>query len=109
MKDIELKAAIKIMYCNTPLTILTITDLLNGQISRKTITRWKMKENWIKTVPKKIDEPSEQIRTAEFCLETIENNTIKAALEKTNWNKRKAANLLGINERTLYRKLKDII
>ncbi|NOY77128.1 MAG: sigma-54-dependent Fis family transcriptional regulator [Calditrichaeota bacterium] len=40
-------------------------------------------------------------------LEKAERDLILRALEKTNWNKRKAAKLLDISERTLYRKIKD--
>lgn len=40
-------------------------------------------------------------------MEEIEKNTIIKALEKTHWNKRKAAKLLNFSERTLYRKLKE--
>jgi transcriptional regulator with PAS, ATPase and Fis domain len=40
-------------------------------------------------------------------MEEIEKSTILKALEKTHWNKRKAAKLLNISERTLYRKLKE--
>lgn len=38
---------------------------------------------------------------------TIEKHDIIEALTKTGWNKSKAARLLGINRRTLYRKLKE--
>ncbi len=37
----------------------------------------------------------------------LEKNAILKALEKTHWNKRKAAKLLNFSERTLYRKLKE--
>ncbi len=37
----------------------------------------------------------------------LEKSAIIKALEKTHWNKRKAAKLLNISERTLYRKIKD--
>lgn len=40
-------------------------------------------------------------------LEKAERDLILLALEKTNWNKRKAAKLLDISERTLYRKIKE--
>lgn len=40
-------------------------------------------------------------------IQEIEKNTIIKALEKTHWNKRKAAKLLNISERTLYRKIKE--
>ena len=37
----------------------------------------------------------------------IERAAIEAALRETRGNRRKAAEMLGIGERTLYRKLKD--
>ncbi len=40
-------------------------------------------------------------------LEKAERDLILRALEQTNWNKRKAAKLLDISERTLYRKIKE--
>ncbi|NWG27982.1 MAG: sigma-54-dependent Fis family transcriptional regulator [Ignavibacteriaceae bacterium] len=42
-----------------------------------------------------------------FSLDIIEKETIKAALDKTRGNKRKASKLLNISERTLYRKIKQ--
>lgn len=42
-----------------------------------------------------------------FAMDVIERDTIKAALNKTRWNKRKASKLLNISERTLYRKIKQ--
>lgn len=42
-----------------------------------------------------------------FALDVIERETIKAALDKTRGNKRKASKLLNISERTLYRKIKQ--
>ncbi len=42
-----------------------------------------------------------------FALDVIERDTIKAALDKTRGNKRKASKLLNISERTLYRKIKE--
>ncbi|MFN3966534.1 MAG: helix-turn-helix domain-containing protein, partial [Endomicrobiia bacterium] len=38
-------------------------------------------------------------------IENIEKNLIKSALEKTNYNKNKAAKILGITRKTLYKKL----
>ena len=40
-------------------------------------------------------------------LDKLEKEAIKNALERTMWNKRNAAKLLNISERTLYRKLKE--
>ena len=40
-------------------------------------------------------------------MEEVERATIEAALEETNGNRRRAAQKLGIGERTLYRKLRD--
>ena len=37
----------------------------------------------------------------------VERAAIQAALDETRGNRRKAAELLGIGERTLYRKLKE--
>ena len=37
----------------------------------------------------------------------VERATIEAALRQTRGNRRKAADILGIGERTLYRKLKE--
>jgi len=42
-----------------------------------------------------------------YSLDIIERDTIKAALDKTRGNKRKASKLLNISERTLYRKIKQ--
>jgi transcriptional regulator with PAS, ATPase and Fis domain len=42
-----------------------------------------------------------------FSLDELEKETIKAALDKTRGNKRKASKLLNISERTLYRKIKQ--
>jgi len=40
-------------------------------------------------------------------LEEAERDLIRRALEKTNWNKRRAARILKVSERTLYRKIKE--
>jgi DNA-binding NtrC family response regulator len=39
-------------------------------------------------------------------VENFENQLIRAALDKTNWNKKRAAELLGINRTTLVEMLK---
>lgn len=54
------------------------------------------------TVPK-----GEDLKRNLFAMDVIERDTIKAALDKTRWNKRKASKLLNISERTLYRKIKQ--
>ena len=50
---------------------------------------------------------SEEDRKNRFSLDELEKETIKAALDKTRGNKRKASKLLNISERTLYRKIKQ--
>ena len=40
-------------------------------------------------------------------MEQIERAAIQAALAETKGNRRKAAEMLGIGERTMYRKLRD--
>lgn len=49
----------------------------------------------------------EEQKKNHFAMDIIERDTIKAALDKTHWNKRKASKLLNISERTLYRKIKQ--
>ena len=52
-------------------------------------------------------ENNEESKKTQFSLDEIEKETIKAALDKTRGNKRKASRLLNISERTLYRKIKQ--
>jgi DNA-binding NtrC family response regulator len=54
--------------------------------------------------PEPPDEPAEDLPT----LEEAEEQLISRALKKFDGNRRKTAQALGISERTLYRKLKDI-
>jgi DNA-binding NtrC family response regulator len=54
--------------------------------------------------PEPPDEPEEELPT----LEDAEKQLISRALKKFDGNRRKTAQALGISERTLYRKLKDI-
>ena len=49
----------------------------------------------------------EQPKKGVFSLDELEKETIKAALNKTRGNKRRASKLLNISERTLYRKIKQ--
>jgi len=49
----------------------------------------------------------EDIKRDTLSLDELEKITIKAALDKTRGNKRKASKLLNISERTLYRKIKQ--
>ncbi|MDZ7291101.1 MAG: sigma-54 dependent transcriptional regulator [candidate division KSB1 bacterium] len=52
-------------------------------------------------------EPSSDHENAFESIADMEKRLIVEALERTNGNKRKAANLLKISERTLYRKIKE--
>lgn len=49
----------------------------------------------------------DDIKRDTLSLDELEKITIKAALDKTRGNKRKASKLLNISERTLYRKIKQ--
>ena len=49
----------------------------------------------------------EDLKKDTLSLDELEKITIKAALDKTRGNKRKASKLLNISERTLYRKIKQ--
>ncbi len=53
------------------------------------------------------DLPSDMIEANELNLEKIERRAIEAALRKTHGKRREAAQLLGISERTLYRKIDE--
>ena len=47
------------------------------------------------------------IRPPDFSIATAEKEAILRAMQKAKWNKHKAAELLGMNLRTLYRKLEE--
>lgn len=49
----------------------------------------------------------EDVKRDTLSLDELEKQAIKAALDKTRGNKRRAAKLLNISERTLYRKIKQ--
>lgn len=57
--------------------------------------------------PASVTEPAEEEEELPT-LEEAENQLIRRALERFDGNRRKTAKTLGISERTLYRKLKDI-
>ena len=52
-------------------------------------------------------EPAAVIYKAGMSMSDVERAAIDAALRETRGNRRKAAETLGIGERTLYRKLKE--
>ncbi|MFC1562689.1 sigma-54-dependent transcriptional regulator [candidate division KSB1 bacterium] len=58
------------------------------------------------TLPEVIKKQSEIITENNFELEQAEKKHINRILEFTNYNKTKAANLLGIDRKTLYKKIK---
>jgi DNA-binding NtrC family response regulator len=83
-----------------------------GDLDREIILRalFELKRDIIELkeiVADKSDSPRnvrvEEIRT----IETLEKEAIVNALSRTNGNKRSTARLLGISERTLYRKIKE--
>lgn len=54
-------------------------------------------------------QPVEEVNSEETIktLEEVERELILKTLERTNWSKRKTAQILGISERTLYRKINE--
>lgn len=81
-----------------------IKQLLYSQLVQpKSWGDWKQSPPVLAVDPEQEVRPDEEIRS----LEEAERDLISRALEKTNWSKRKAAQILGISERTLYRKIKD--
>lgn len=68
----------------------------------------ELKEILLKQIEVENNSEAEQKITEDILdMIEIEKNAIIKALEKTHWNKRRAAKLLNISERTLYRKIKD--
>jgi DNA-binding NtrC family response regulator len=57
--------------------------------------------------PQNMAAPNSIILTPHMTMAEIERTAIQAALRETRGNRRKAADLLDIGERTLYRKLKE--
>jgi DNA-binding NtrC family response regulator len=51
--------------------------------------------------------PNEVVISAGTSMAEVERRVIEAALRETRGNRRKAAEMLGIGERTLYRKIKE--
>jgi len=66
----------------------------------------ELKDLIIQTGREAVNKNSE-LKKTHFSLDLLEKETIKAALDKTRGNKRKASKLLNISERTLYRKIKQ--
>ena len=58
-------------------------------------------------VPESGPPPNVLTVTPGMTMAEIERGAIEAALRETDGNRRRAAELLGIGERTLYRKLKE--
>jgi transcriptional regulator with GAF, ATPase, and Fis domain len=73
-------------------------EIKKDLIELKDLVVQNRKENLVK---------GDEAKKNNFSLDEIEKETIKAALDKTRGNKRKASRLLNISERTLYRKIKQ--
>ena len=75
--------------------------------------RWREKDidEWIQAgcppIQAKIPQKNSGIDSSNLNLKVVEIKTIKNALFTTKGNREKAAQLLGIGERTLYRKIKE--
>jgi len=69
----------------------------------------KSLKEWRSLDPNQPIRPIEEVHTEDEVrtLEEVEQELIRKTLEKTNWSKRKTAQLLGISERTLYRKINE--
>jgi len=72
----------------------------------------EMQIGWDPTADPKDEEPVEDVKVedideSELSIEDSEKELIHKALTKANGNRKEAAVLLGISERTMYRKMKE--
>ena len=87
----ELKNAIESLVATVPTDLIRIDDIpedISGESPRQTETK------------EEISIPSS------MTLDEVERFMIRQALNETGKNRKEAANMLGVSERTLYRKLK---
>lgn len=75
--------------------------------NRRLVSRVPMEPTNYDIIPNDERRMDDQLDVSFPTLEEIEKNHIYHALEKSGGNKRKAAAMLEISERTLYRKIKE--
>ncbi|MFP8489581.1 sigma-54-dependent transcriptional regulator [Gracilimonas sp. Q87] len=78
------------------------TILMNGKVLEKKDLSISLKSDLSNIYDSFTDEGSIPMQKI---LESVEKDLIQKGLQRTNWNKTKAANLLGINRRLLYSKI----
>jgi DNA-binding NtrC family response regulator len=97
---------------NLPIHLQRSSESLDRELIFSALIEIKKDLNELKNlayqsnIPQKSEDASYNIDEI-IPIEKLEKDAIKNALAFTKENKRKAANLLGISERTLYRKLKE--
>lgn len=84
-----------------------ISHLLNEPFHQPATHPQVMPVSPVSNAPQVIEIPVAQPANESLSLEELELEMIKKALEKYNGRRKKAANELGISERTLYRKIKQ--
>ena len=72
-------------------------------VQPKSLQEWRPINSINSVQPFEEIKPEEENRT----LEEVERDLILKTLERNNWSKRKSAQILGISERTLYRKINE--
>ncbi len=95
---------------NLPVQMKRSSENLDRELIYRALIEIKKDLNELKELARKnaTETASEIITETEIVpLRELERRAIENALKQTQWNKRKAAKLLGINERTFYRKLKE--
>ena len=106
MKDNNYKIAAKVLHLELGYCIASTARIL--QTTRQSIYKWIGEENVNKNAAKKFND----LEYIEFNngvdIKRLGRKAIELALKRTNNNKRKAAFLLNISERTLYRKIKSL-
>ncbi|MEW6506516.1 MAG: sigma-54 dependent transcriptional regulator [Bacteroidota bacterium] len=104
LKDDELR--------NLPVHINRPPDLLDREMIYRALIDIKkdlldLKQIALRNEPDFTSRNSTEIKSDVITLDELEKQAIMNALKQTKYNRRKAAKLLNISERTLYRKLKE--
>ncbi len=94
---------------NLPVHLKRASEEFNSELIYRALIEIKKDLNELKQLARetKVVEREHDFGDEIIPLKELERRAIENALKQTHWNKRKAAKLLGINERTFYRKLNE--
>ena len=92
---------------NLPVHMKISADELDRELIYRALIEIKKDLNELKEIARNANNGGSFDADEIIPLKELERRAIENALKQTQWNKRKAAKLLGINERTFYRKLHE--